>query len=392
MKQPLTHPVSAQSFSATSAIRISNLRLLFAAIALPNFGLLWVIGNTSPDTLLTANLALLVLLLLMREIVIRPLQRMGLALHQVRQAYGHDASITPFPIMSIRGAASELGRFAGFALEQYRKQHEVSQELAQARGMIARFAAEQHMLLTSTHHEITTQYQSVLTYANYLEERILARQLDPSIRFDFDDICESSFNLKLIAGGLGMLARPPEEALEVVPIATVMQQTMLTLAPALDRRAMKLTTSDVDENVLARSDAGVLIHVLWMMLLGMIRYAANESTLRMRALHSRDGNHVLMSIVISELAAETLSEAERAEFLLHRHSLRTPHLFAQTVRAHANVQLAEMLLKTISARIVVEPLTSFACELCVYLPSAMLPQTTIDASVSQEQGSAVTIS
>ena len=106
-----------------------------------------------------------------------------------------------------------------------------------------------------------------------------------------------------------------------------------------------------------------------MMLLGMIRFAAEESLLRIRCLPSRDGTQALMSIVVSELSPGSLSEAQREAYLLRKQHHLSPHLFAQAIREHAHVQLAELLLGRVGGSISVLPLTVSACEICVALPS-----------------------
>jgi hypothetical protein len=151
-----------------------------------------------------------------------------------------------------------------------------------------------------------------------------------------------------------------------------MQQMMLTLAPALDRRAMKLTSAEVDLAVATQGDADCLAHILWMMLLGMIRYAADESTLRLRSLYSRDGTKALLSIVISELSPGQLNQKEREDHLLRQLQHLTPHMFAETIRIHANIQLAQLLVKRNGGEISVLALSTTSCEVCLTLPAAMM--------------------
>lgn len=318
------------------------------------------------------NVIAIALLLVVRQWVLLPLSCIATQLHQLRVTYNEEASIAISSPLQVTRIACEMARFIGFAREQYRKQAELTFELEQSRQIIAQFAHEQETLLTSTNREIATQYRSVLSYANYLESRIISNKLDPSLRFDLDDVCESSFNLKLIAGALNMLHHGPPPALDNIPLAPLMQQTMIALAPALDRRSMKLTTAEVDVSVAAYADAANLAHVLWMMLLGMIRYAADESTLRIRSLYNREGTHAMMSIVVSELSAGRMTEDERGEHLVRQLQHLTPHMFAETIRIHANVQLADLLLQRVGGMIEVQALTNTSCEVCVTLPCAIL--------------------
>jgi hypothetical protein len=133
---------------------------------------------------------------------------------------------------------------------------------------------------------------------------------------------------------------------------------------------MRLTTAEVDMAVAARGDTTTVAQILWMMLLGMIRYAADESTLRIRCLHSRDGAQALLSIVVSELSPGCMSHDERGDHLTRRLQHLTPHMFAETLRIHGNVQLARLLIGRIGGDISVVPLTTASCEICMTLPSA----------------------
>ncbi len=322
------------------------------------------------------NLVLLLLLLVVRRLIVLPLNRITQHLHQLHGAYSQETGRTEVASpLNIGRLAMEVGRFAAFALEHYRKHQELSIELAQAREIIAQFTSTQQTILKSTNREIALQYRSVLSYANYLEGQIMNNKLDPILRYDLDDVCESSFNLKLIAGALTMLSTSLPAALDNVPLAPLMQQTMLALAPSLDRRSMKLTSAEVDMSVAARGDPEILAQILWMMLLGMIRYAADESTLRIRCLHSRDGTQAIMSIVVSELSPVHLSEDERSDYLVRHLQHLTPHMFAETIRIHGNIQLANLLLNRIEGTISVLPLTVSSCEVCLVLPAAQIDQT-----------------
>lgn len=142
------------------------------------------------------------------------------------------------------------------------------------------------------------------------------------------------------------------------------------LAPSLDRRVMRLTTADVDLTVVAKSDPTIVAHVLWMLLLGTIRYAADESTLSLRCLYGDAHSKAMISIVVSELSPGALTEDERGAFLVRQMQHLTPHMFAETIRIHANMQLAEMLMQQLDGSISILPLTTQSCEICLTLPAA----------------------
>lgn len=325
---------------------------------------------------LAVNGALLAFLLTVRRHVLEPLRHIVQHLQQVRVALLEEAPSPDLAGLSLKYVARDINRFAAIALDYYHKHQQVSRELEHSRQIIAQFALQQRTTLSSTNREISEQYRTVLAYANYLEEQILGARLDPALRYDFDDVCESSFNLKLIAGALAALDdSAPAPTLGTVPLAPLMQKTMLALSPSLDRRSMKLTSAGVDESVAAKGDPDIIAHVLWMMLLGMIRYAAEESTLRIRCLHSRDGHEALVSIVVSELSSSQLSCEQLRVYLVRQLQHLTPQMFADSMRVQGNIQLAEMLLKQIGGSISILPLTVSACEICIVLPSAEITAT-----------------
>jgi hypothetical protein len=320
---------------------------------------------------LAVNLGLLGILLGLRTHLLKPLHHIMVHLYVVRQAHVAQA-VSPrskMP-MTMGHIARDVSRMAMLAMDYYTKYQDIHRDLEAARRTIAEFTLYQTTLITHTGREIGTQYRSVLSYANYLEEQIASNRVDPSIRYDFDDVCESSFNLRLIADALNLINQPIAPDPVPVALAALMQQTMLTLAPALDRRSMKLTTAEVDLDILAQGDAQYISHILWMMLLGMIRYAADESTLRMRCLYNHERTEALLSIVVSELSPLHLSQEERSNHLMRQLQHLTPHMFAETIRIHGNVQLASLLIERIGGTISVLPLTVSSCEIALWLPAA----------------------
>lgn len=316
------------------------------------------------------NLAAILCFMAIRLYILHPLRHMAESLRTLRATYVTGHRTAPQQALSVRSLAREVSQFSQFAAEYYQKHDEVSKELAEARRAIAHFSLRHRVLLESTQREGKAQYQSVLAYANYLEERVMANRADSALRYDFDDVCESSFSLSLMANAMAMLNQAHTTTNEEVRIASLLQQTLIKLAPALDRRNMKLTSASVDMNVVAKGDATLLMHVIWMMLFGIIRYAQDESTLRLRTLTSHDGGEAILSIVISELSPNMLTHDERAAFLERQLRYDSPHLFADAVREHANVQLASLLLANTRGTVRVEPLTASSCELSLVVPAA----------------------
>ncbi len=321
---------------------------------------------------LAVNLTLLVLLFALRRHVFYPMYGMANHWRGMLDTMQQEVPLQPNALFSMRAMAQNMMAMAEVAKEYYLKHRDANEALVVARDVLGQITAQQSAILNCTSREMVSQYQAVLSYANYLEECVARHAASPDLRYDFDEVSESSFNLKLIAGALNLIRQGHEPQSVKLDVPELMQQTLLALAPSLDRRAMKLTTVEVDLAVCAQSDPAIIAHVLWMMLLGTIRYAADESTLRLRCLYNRENTRCLISIVVSELSAGRLTEEERGAFLERQLQHLTPHMFAETIRIHANMQLAEMLMKPLDGTLSILPLTSHSCEICLNLPAAMI--------------------
>lgn len=295
-----------------------------------------------------------------------PLRQLQLLMAQTSGALGSPALPAPRGLPSM---LAEMTTLATQVKEQARQRHELAHMLEQTRQVLAQCEWQQQTMMRTAHREMLLQYQSVLGYANYLDEHIQRRTADETLRFDFDDVCESSFALKLIAGALDRLGQPEEVKQDAVLLGGLLQQTLIALAPSLDRRAMALTTEAVDETTLARTDAAMLTHVVWMMLFGLIRYAEVESRLAIRTESTSEGRSQL-AITVNALAPGAMTEAERAAHLVRQMQHGNAPMFAETIRIHAHIQLAELLLTRLDASIAVVPLSAYACEIVVDLPSA----------------------
>jgi hypothetical protein len=317
------------------------------------------------------NLLLIALLWLIQRFLLAPLSRITGLLHEVLNTLAAESPRAKSgDLLNIRHMVGDMMRFATLAQEYYFKHQEASRALIEARQTVAAMALQQQTILSHSNRIMIEQYQSVLAYANYLEEHIERQAADTTLRYDFDDVCESGFTLKLLAGAFSLLAQPAISTPQPVNLASVMQQSMLALASSLDRRSMKLNSAAVDMAVVANIDSTSLSHVMWMILLGAIRYAADESTLTLACTHSADGTSAQLSITVSELAPGLVSPEERTAHLTRQLEESSPHLFASALTQHSNLQIAELLLARAGATIAVLPLSSYACEIIITLPSA----------------------
>lgn len=301
--------------------------------------------------------------------VIQPWRRMNQLIHHGRQLMSEERGEFSVSILNLRDMAGELATFAHYAEDAHRKYNAVQGELAESRRLMAEVVSKQQMILDSTNREIIEQYRCVLAYANYLDEQVDRPRDAMQLRYDFDDVCESSFNLKLIAQSLDLL-RSHDVRREPVQLSRLLQQTLVSLTSALDRRSMQLSTLGVDETTMALADSWAVSHALWMIMLGTIRYAAQESTLQLRCHLSPDGAQAIIRMVVSELEPGQLTPQERQAHFTRQNMHASPHMFAETIRHHANLQLAEWVLACVQGTVTVLPITSYACEISLILPAA----------------------
>lgn len=315
---------------------------------------------------LACNLLAVLFLLVVRRRVVTPWRQLRHIVRHASQAISEERGAKELRLVSVRELTGSIARFAAAAQEAYTRNRALQHELEESRQMMAQIAMQHQVVATSTSRELIEQYRSVLSYAHYLDEHIRSHQGDAQLRYDFDDVCESGFNLKLIAQSLELL-RTHTPHMAPVPLETLLQQTVIALAPSLERRVMKLSTAGVENEVVAATDIQLLSHAVWMMLLGTIRYAAAESTLRLRCIAGKDGQAII-SIGINELEPGQLSPQERHAHMLRQLQHTTPHLFAETIRAHANAQLAGMMLSRVGGVLSVLPISTHACEISLILP------------------------
>jgi hypothetical protein len=131
---------------------------------------------------LLVNAFLVAVLLIFRRHILQPVRAILHQAQHLRAAYHTRHLETPRSSISLLNAAHEFSGFVGFAMEQYQKQQDIIEQLDQSRQVIARFTEEQATSLGSTNREIASQYRTVLAYAHYLEEQILSKKIDPTMR------------------------------------------------------------------------------------------------------------------------------------------------------------------------------------------------------------------
>lgn len=349
-----------QSSRRTKAMLLSSYVLLNGAVISMHIE---EAVTTLIPVVVTVNIGAYLLQRLIHHTVIQPIRQIRAILRR-HPTMSLTAAQHSYNLMQL---AHDIDRLSETARDYYHQHHLQAQELETVRRAMAEISHQHALLMSVTEREARQHYQSVMTYAHYLEERILAKQADATLRFDFDDTCESSFALALITNALSQLNSKASCAPVALSLSDMLQHTLIKLSAALDRRNMRLDSRSVDLTT-AYADANLVQLAVWVMLLGAVRYAQDESTLKLRTLTSRDGKSAILSIVISELSPGAMTHAERADYLdqMLRHT--SPHLFAQAIQNHANLVLANALLARTQGHAQVTPLTAMSCEIAITLP------------------------
>lgn len=316
------------------------------------------------SVLLITNLGVALVYRLIAYALIKPLRQMQAALQQ-HSTIGARQLTTG---LNLTRLVQDIHRLSEAAHDYYTQNYLRARELEEVRQSMQSLIEQHTLLMNVTERESRQHYQSVMTYAHHLEERIIAKQADASLRFEFDDTCESSFALALITNALFQLNSNASCTYVEVPLAQMLQNTLLKLSAALDRRNMRLDSYHVDTTTIAHADIHLVQLAVWVMLLGAVRYAQDESILKLRTLTSSDGKSAILSIIISELSPGVMTEDERADYLERMLHHTSPHLFAQAIQNHANIVLANALLNRTGGGAVVSPLTSMSCEIAITLP------------------------
>ncbi|MBN8543531.1 MAG: hypothetical protein J0M34_04620 [Alphaproteobacteria bacterium] len=254
-------------------------------------------------------------------------------------------------------------------LFSYVEQHNMEYQLELSRKRLQQFEQEQSCITHLTGREVGVHYKQILAYAEYLEERIIARRADPSVRDDYDGVCEQAYNLRLITHAIGLLNASSANAIsQPVNLSTMMQSTLLNVSTMLDRRAMKLNSETWEEGIHIESQPALLQALVMLTLLGTLRLAEDDSMLSVSA--TETNRSVSIHLRVNLMRPGALTEAERYAFLEQCMYGRSTHvsMFASTLKQHANIQLASLLASRIGAAITIEPIDSHACDVVLELP------------------------
>jgi hypothetical protein len=262
-----------------------------------------------------------------------------------------------------RHAAAECQQIILRAIDLERQHRAMSLQLQAARKTLNEQATTL-ALQRHTHDEVQQSFLHVLNHANRLEESIRTHHLNDIVTTGIDPLCEHAFNLQLLTKGMAQLHQNGTENFHRLPITQTVSGMLIALTSALDRRCMQLTSHQWEESLHAFAGHTHGETMLWLLLLGCIRYAADESTLSLGCRADIDHAEAVISIEITELSPGHITPEERMRYFAAKavhHECET-HLFAHTLKANANLILADLLAKRAQGSVQIIPKTSYSCE------------------------------
>lgn len=223
--------------------------------------------------------------------------------------------------------------------------------------------------LADLHGDMKHLFKRIALYSQMLEETLARHASASALRDTFDELSEQSFNLQLFIAAFERLRQPTARgSAERINPTQTLSRVLVPLASALDRRSMQLSSAAWDERARAYARNDELELMVWLILLGTVRYAEDESTLVLSCEPSADGATTFITCLVTELAPAAMSPHERADFMDAHHKYQSAHMFAYTLAASTNITLASRLAQRVHGSLTVHPRTQTSCMIELSLP------------------------
>lgn len=260
---------------------------------------------------------------------------------------------------------SELARITDHAIEAHRMHMHLRMQLS-----ASQHALTQYQSLTSLHGDMRHLFTRIADYTHMLEETIARRASISSLHEAFDELSEHSFNLQLFIAAFERMHQPANRSswVEITDPTHTLSRVLVPLASALDRRAMQLSSLAWNERVRTKVAAKDLELIIWLMLLGTVRYAEEESTLVLSCEPAADGTHTIITCLVSELAPAAMSPHERAAFMHEKQKYKSAHMFAHTLAESTNLMLANQLAGRANGALHVHARSQTSCLIELVIP------------------------
>lgn len=251
------------------------------------------------------------------------------------------------------------------ALVMHRQQIDLRMQLSASQHTITQLQS-QHQL----RGEMKTLFSSIRSIAKEMDDAASRYGAAGSTCESFDALREQSFNLQLLLRGMEMLNERSSciAVTESINPTAILSRILLPLSSALDARAMKLSSAAWSERTSVRMPPPALELIGWLVLLGIVRYAEDESELTLSCEPATDGSATFITCLISELAPASMHASERASFMNTKEKHTSAHMFAHTLAQSPNIKIACALSQRYGAALSIHSHTPTRCLIELTLP------------------------
>lgn len=279
--------------------------------------------------------------------------------------------ISAYSAPGLRSIAIEFGQLIGQAIHAEHDREVLKMQLEKAQAHIMKLSESSHWMANQACAESDKVFRTIRSYAHYLEELIIAHQADDTLRYDYDEVCEVTHNLQFLTHAMTLLMtyeqhQEMNEA-ESCNISNILSAYLMRIAPALERRSMRLNTEQCRLDISLDAPSAMLHHAIWALLYASMHYAADDTTLYIATSHKED--QLNMQFHVTDSCPATLSDHEREGYLQALVSHKdTINMFAHAMAAHPNVQLASRMAAHMGGSVACIPTHAHGCTIEFILP------------------------
>ncbi len=315
---------------------------------------------------LIASFSLVTILLMARS-----LRRYQLIMQTMREALKHwyhtqhlgdSQSVSP---RSFASGLQQMKHVLESAIHNHRQLAELRMQLLAYQHWATQLSGTQEM-----HREMRKLCEHLHIFSAEMDSLTSPQCISDLTRDRFDALLEHSFNIQLQLRAVEMLSARASclHVAELINPTQTLSRILVPLAAALDRRTMKLSSAAWSERTNVRIPQETLELVCWLVLLGTVRYAEDESELTLSCEPATDGSATFITCLVSELAPASMHASERAAFMQQKEKHTSAHMFAHTLQHAPNLSLAAHLLARAGGELMIHPHTPTRCLIEMRLP------------------------
>lgn len=318
-----------------------------------------------PSSLLVIlNVALIGMFILLRMEYLQPASRIAAEASRLKLAPASHR-------YNLKRTAQEFSLLIQHALSLRDEQDKLHRQFTQAQLTIETLMRSHRRLNHGAFHETLHVFRTIQSYAQYLEDMVLAKRADETVRYDYDEVCEAAGNLQFLMEGMSHLLQEDsgttERRLSMCDAGSVLGQFLVHITPSLERRAMRITSRHFPKELFLYTQEPLLRHLLWALLYVCLRYAEDDSTLNIEGKDGRERVTIRFFVTHSNPAA--LSVGERDAYLSAlTNSDHSIHMFAHALSQHPNMQIASKLAAALNGVVDCVPQGPYCCMLELTLP------------------------